>query len=90
MVPLLLPLKFLSHRNLLLQEEYKVLGCRNPKYFWWQCGKRKQAQLKRRASGTSALRQHTITHQPESPKPWGPLAEDRPPHCEANHRVQLS
>lgn len=54
MVPLLSPLKFLSHTKLLFQEEYKLLSSRNPftsnpKYFQWQYGKRKQAELKRRA-----------------------------------------
>lgn len=54
MVQLPLPLKFLSHRNFLFQEEYKLLSGRNPfvsspKYFQWQHGKRKQAELKRRA-----------------------------------------
>lgn len=53
MMQLPLP-KFLSHRNLLFQEKYKLLSSRNPfisnsKYFQWQYGKRKQAELKRRA-----------------------------------------
>ena len=54
MVQLLLPLKLLSLRNLLFQTEYKLLNSRNPfisspKYFQWQHGERKQAELRRKS-----------------------------------------
>lgn len=54
MVQLRLPLKLLSLRNLLFQKEYKLLNSRNPfisnpKYFQWQHGERKQAELKRKS-----------------------------------------